>query len=146
MPRPADAPEINVIRLRELLEHLTAHPEEHDQNLWAMRKREPNGDCKTACCAAGWTVSLSNEYSIAWRSDALRKNVEFSEYAINERGFEQHVKTVARELLGFTTREASVFFASDNSLYQLWNYASTWTDGAIERPAEVVHRWSTPMT
>lgn len=53
-------------RAHEMLDHIEAHPESHDQNWWVMG---PDGgehtaaqvlnECGTTACAAGWTVLLA---------------------------------------------------------------------------------------
>jgi hypothetical protein len=43
-----------------VLDHIDAHPEQHDQNVWVEEGR----DCGTAACLAGWAVLLSGDEPI----------------------------------------------------------------------------------
>lgn len=45
----------NVALLRQMLAHIEAHPETWDQATW----RNPDAECGTACCFAGWAVTLA---------------------------------------------------------------------------------------
>ena len=128
-------PDIDVDRLRALLEHLTAHPEMHEQDEWAIHYQYTNGACKTAHCAAGWTVALDDHYSIIWHLTSGGES--FGTHASAPDGTSQTIRYAAQELLGFESWQASVFFGGSNSLHDLWSYANTWTNGAIRIPDSV---------
>jgi len=128
-------PVIDVDRLRALLEHLTEHPEMHDQREWAIHTQRGNRPCMTAHCAAGWTVALDDRYSIVWHpSDDV---TSFGTHAITPSGTTQVIRYIAQELLGFESWQAATFFCASNSLHDLWGYANTWTNGAIRIPDSV---------
>jgi hypothetical protein len=114
---------IDVERLRALLEHLTAHPEMHNQVEWAIREDRGNRPCKTAYCAAGWAVVLDDHYSIIWH--ATSGGESFGTHASGPDGKHKTIREVAQELLSFETWQASRFFRTSNSLHDLWSYANT---------------------
>ena len=128
-------PVIDVERLRALLEHLTAHPELHNQGEWAIHEERGNRPCMTAHCAAGWTVALDDRYSIIWH--ATSGGESFGTHASGPDGEHKTIREIAHELLGFTYVRGAIFFAATNSLHDLWSYASIWTNGAIQIPNSV---------
>ncbi len=119
----------NVEAIRETLEYIRAHPEEHDPEHWA---RKPGGvNCGTTRCMAGTAVHLSPEHQIIWQPGSTE-----SEYCVNRFGGEvQRIEKVAGELLGLKWDQADHMFYDTDSLRDLYEYAHTVTDGAIEVPA-----------
>ena len=127
-------PVIDTDRLRIVLEHITAHPNLHGQSAWAVRV--PSFGVRH--CVAGWTVALDPTYKIDWRVDSLARKTSWAEFAFDIiTGDRRHIRSLARDLLGFTNDQANIFFDVTNSRYRLWGYASTWTDGVIQRPSNV---------
>jgi hypothetical protein len=51
------APTPNAELAYRVLDHIDAHPEQHNQRVWI----EDRGDCGTAACMAGWTCLLSGD-------------------------------------------------------------------------------------
>lgn len=135
--KPKSSTVIDVERLRTVLEHITANPELHNQAVWGRRWSRSGGACDTAHCVAGWAVEFDKRFDIRWRNDNLMPTLAVAEYATDESGHEHHIRQLAQDLFGFTRSQANVFFDSTNSLYRLWGYASTWTDGLIQRPDHV---------
>ncbi len=120
---------VNAVLLRQVLDHITAHPEQHDQAHFAIRT-----DCGTAYCLAGHAVVLSG-YRIAWEESLLNR------HAFNAKlddGSTAEIPDLAAELLGLEPgpydEEWPDLFDGGNSRADLWRMASELTDGAI--PAE----------
>lgn len=101
---PDGLPRPNLPLLRKVLDHIDAHPEEHDQVTWGFEYRWPSaqflieehlraGKCGTAMCIAGWAVSLGapQTFDGNWGEED------------------------ARAVLGLTPRESADLFAADNT-------------------------------
>lgn len=132
---------INVPLLRKVLEHITAHPEEWDQEVWAKKTTE--NSCGTACCVAGWTAVFSG-HSLVWdegealavrRPDDWNGLTGFSPTGITADLV--HISYLAREELGLDDGAACALFAGGNSLSRLWALAHHFTNGEIEIPEEM---------
>lgn len=117
---------VNVERLRAVLEHITAHPEEWNQETWAQRT-----PCGTAFCLAGHTVVMAG-LKVDWddAEDGVSSTVKNGSF----------IDEVATELLGLDSG-ASMFghqlFAPYNTLADLWRIAGELTGGEIAAPPEV---------
>lgn len=59
MSTPTRAPVLDIPLARKVLEHIEAHPDEHDQAHFASRN-----DCGTTACIAGHTLLLSGQYEL----------------------------------------------------------------------------------
>lgn len=115
---------LNVPLLTKVLDHITAHPEEHDQRSWAIRK----DGCGTACCVAGWAVVMSG-HEFAWW--------EWSDGDVADETVDHElIGHVAQRELGLTYEQARLMFRGDNTLYTLWYLAAEYTHGEITPPAE----------
>jgi hypothetical protein len=114
---------INVPLLRKILEHITAHPAEWNQQNWGLQT-----DCGTAFCVAGHAVAMTG-HTLVWRGQML--------VGVDDGRTAADIRRTAREELGLTGEQAGVLFESDNTLRELWEYASDFTDGEIQVPAEV---------
>lgn len=123
---------IDIERLRDVLEHVTAHPDEHNQTVWAWRadldialtKMIPH--CGTAMCLAGHTVVLAGrkiDWATATRSGEAVRVVDGG-----------RISDEARKLLGLAYDQAEALFDDGNSLADLWRIAGELTDGAIVSP------------
>ena len=44
-----------------VLDHIDAHPDQHDQHVWIERVMSGGKDCGTAACLAGWACLLSGD-------------------------------------------------------------------------------------
>lgn len=60
----------NVAKLEAVLDYIRAHPEEHDQYMWAQKYEDFDlpGGCGTTLCFAGTAVVL-NGHQIVWNDD-----------------------------------------------------------------------------
>lgn len=89
---------INVPLLRKVMEHIEAHPDEHDQSYWA--KRTP---CGTTFCFAGWAVQLGDPTAKPdW------EGLKTTDRLVNGRGIDEY----AAELLGLGNRDAIALFSA----------------------------------
>ncbi len=127
---------VNVPLLRKVLDHITAHPEEHDQREYGVRT-----NCGTAYCLAGHVAVMQGhelrfrkaEYSGDGRARATHgAGAEIAVAAIPGGGT---VEQTARDALGLDRLQAYRLFHEDNTLDELWTLAGEFTDGAIQRPA-----------
>lgn len=110
---------VNVPLLRKILDHITAHPEEHDQEVWAERTA-----CGTVMCLAGHAAVMTG-HTIAYER---RANGDWMvRYCTNG----EQIEDVARDALGLTYLQAAKLFDSQNSRDTLWDLAETFTDGQI---------------
>lgn len=123
---------VEVDRLKRALLHVTAYPEEWNQEHWAYALVTPNGDvCQTACCLAGRV--LANEgYKFVWEGFEARPSYVTAFHARN--GDKVNIEQRATELLGLTYNDAGGLFDPGNSLDELWQIARELTDGKIVLP------------
>ena len=121
-------PQVNVELLRKTLEHITAHPEEWDQGIWARRDA-----CGTALCAAGHAVQIAG-HKLHWVACCDSPDCGALARAITAAGELRPIPDVAREELGLTKEQGDWLFGGLNSLPDLWEIANYYTDGAIEVP------------
>jgi len=124
-----DRPERHIPLLQKVLDHVTAHPEEHDQSVWARQT-----PCGTSMCVAGhtaamcgWDLDRSVWSPMTGFSRVLRDNVP------------RHVSDVAAEELGLTTHEADVLFDGWNTLADLWWVARKLGGDEVAVPEGAVH-------
>lgn len=106
---------VNVELLQRVLDHITTHPEEHDQTWWAVRDR-----CGATYCMAGHTVVMAG-HRIDWDSTDWP--------ACLPDGF---FTTAAREL-GLSTYVAGRFFLDAVTIDDLWDLAEEISDGEVHR-------------
>lgn len=119
---------INEDLLRRVLEHITAHPEEHDQARWAVRT-----DCGTAYCVAGHIVVMSG-WQVDW-SDGMAIRTDEMTHTCGVVGTDKTIASVAAELLGVERGECDDgLFYGGNELDDLWRIAAELTDGRVSRP------------
>lgn len=114
----------NVELLRRVLEHITAHPEEHDQRVWARHT-----DCGTAMCLAGHAVTITG-HAIDYGKHSWSGLVYLTRAG-------ESIEDVAARELGLSDDQAENLFDPDNTRAELWREAAQITDGAIEIPAEI---------
>lgn len=120
---------MNVTLLQKVLDHITAHPEEHDQNFYAIRR-----DCGTTMCVAGHTVVFAG-YTIDWSRAALLSDGGIPGVWVHDRFGERHLidRQAAYELrLDYET--AWRLFADDNTLEDLWRIGQELADGQLVVP------------
>lgn len=118
----------NAEKIQQVLDYITSHPSEWNQDVYAKRTA-----CGTAGCVAGLTVVLNgHELHFRRRNDdieqlsfsAIRKGME---YGLTD------ISSLAQEELELTTDECYLFFASGNSLDDLWRLANQFTGGEVTR-------------
>lgn len=113
---------VNTPLLRKTLEHITAHPEEHAQGLWAKRTA-----CGTACCVAGWAVQFTGH-------DLLFDLNGDAEHVVTADGDVVSISEIAEQELGLTERQSEKLFCGGNSVAILYTLANKFTEGEIEIP------------
>jgi hypothetical protein len=121
---------INVPLLRKTLEHITAHPEEHNQSFWAVQT-----PCGTAYCLAGHAVQLAG-HEILW-TDVCPCGCDSRERSAWHCTDGREIEYVATEELGLTEDQADDLFESRNTLHYLWRKAAHYTDGEIDVPEQL---------
>lgn len=113
---------VNAPLLRKVLEHITEHPDEWFQGMWAKRSA-----CGTACCVAGH-VAVMTGHELIFDSDGEASFVQDGRW----------ISTVATEELRLPDQDPESYephlFAGFNSLPDLWRIANELTDGEIEIP------------
>jgi len=113
-------PELNVPLFRKVMEHVTAHPEELDLDVWIAHRT-----CGTRGCIAGWTVLLSGY------------EPHFGPYDSVHTGYlttGERVKAVAQRELGLTDSQASDLFFATADIDAVWDLIEEYSHGAITRP------------
>lgn len=129
MTAPAETG-VNEDLLRRVLEHVTAHPDEHNQAHWAVRS-----DCGTAYCVAGHAVVMSGyapDWSAAFGATATVAGVSTTGVV----GTDQTIGEVAADLLRLDVDGEGDhrLFHGSNDLADLWRIAAELTDGRVSRP------------
>ncbi len=109
--------QINIPLLRKVLDHITEHPEEWEQDLWAMRR-----ECGTSFCVAGHAAVMAG-HQIRWDDGVATHTTEHAT-----------IRAVATRELGLTNLQSLRLFNADNTLPELWAYACSFTDGEIQLP------------
>lgn len=120
---------INVPLLRKVLEHITAHPEEHDQEVWGIS----GPACGTKFCLAGHVVQATG-HQLVWM-DPLdwEREVYGAEAALAVVDDWRTVPAVATEELGLDADQEQGLFWEAQTLDDLWRLASEYTNGEITR-------------
>lgn len=100
---------IDVELLKKVRDKVTSDPEAHYQANWGRKT-----SCGTTHCIAGWAAVLDGA-AVDWEDDG---DGYWEAATVN--GCAQHIETYAKEALGLTWEEASIFYASrDEALQQL---------------------------
>lgn len=91
-----------------VLDHINAHPEQHDQGTWIT----VGTDCGTVACFAGWTCLLAGDMPA---TPLFHHSNEVSRVTVVDDGNEDHahdrtVKYRAAELLGLYSGEWRLLF------------------------------------
>lgn len=122
--------DVNVPLLRKALEHVTAHPEEWDQGVWAKRSSQ----CGTQYCLAGTVVVLSGEFRAQWSS--TNYSTEFTHYCtrVDNDDCLYDIQDTAINLLN---TDAYHLFNGSNTLRDLWELAAEMTNGEIAVPHDL---------
>lgn len=145
----APQPDMDIEVARKVAEHITAHPEEHNQRAWASKS-----DCGTAFCFAGHAVALDHDIaSFNWVSvdfdfsSMYPADATHAAYSVqNETDILTSIPSLAAEKLGLVhtyefgykspSIQANLLFGEFNSLGDIWKLLNIFSDGAIEVPAE----------
>jgi hypothetical protein len=114
-------PTVNIPLLRKVMDHITAHPEEHDQESWAIRR-----DCGTTMCVAGWTVHFAG-HVIDWSEDDSESCTVDGNRAL--------ISDTAQADLGIGAGAVEDLFFQSVTLDDVWQTVERITDGEITRPA-----------
>lgn len=102
----ASAATLDIPRARKVLEHLVAHPEEHDQNFYGQRL-----PCGTTACIAGTVLLMDPDADVRWEQD-MRDMISAS---VNG-GDHQEPDEAAAELLGLSRTDSDhLFFTMDKT-------------------------------
>lgn len=115
---------VNVPLLRKVLEHITEHPEEHSQHVWAARS-----DCGTTMCVAGHAVSMTGHDMMYSSLGAYGEAVGCTD----KDGVAYSIQAAAAKELDLSPSQASGLFHGANTLGALWRIANHITD-EIEVP------------
>lgn len=137
---PQDKREPNIPLLRKTLEHITAHPEEWDQETWATQT-----PCGTTACLAGWAVTFAG-HELVWDEEdpgdrfcdcenCLAEGPRASQCIVD--GYPRSIHNAATHALGLTLSQSNTLFYGGNSLGYLWACANSFTNGEIEIPTEI---------
>lgn len=118
---------VNAPLMQKVLDHITAHPEEWNQDTWGTKDA-----CGTSHCFAGHAVSITG-HKFVWDMLEGGDNVA----AMVDVGL---ISDVAREELGLNLFQSLSLFYYDNTLADLYYLANAFTGGAITIPEELEAR------
>lgn len=122
---PAAAPVVgNEPLLQQVLEYITAHPEEHEQSTWGRIK---NG--RVVGCVGFHAVRLSGDYRLVF--DTTDRHYAT---ALDSNNHELYISDAAYKALGIGTGTYRLF-AGGRTLDELWQDANELTDGRVARTA-----------
>lgn len=131
MTAPAETT-VNEDLLRRVLEHITAHPEEHNQQHWAVRT-----DCGAAYCLAGHAVVMSG-YGPDWSTAFGASDTGVSTAGVAGRNLT--IAELAADLLRLDPDDENEgdheLFDGRNTLDDLWRIAAELTNGRVSRTAQ----------
>lgn len=141
-----DLTEAHVAVMRKTLEHVLAHPDEHDQSSWGWsydlveRRELPHVPaCGTSYCFAGHAAVTVSGATPIYDAGAYGSLSAVVPPGVSLTDPDQHrdVSTYAVEVLGLPDHETSVFlFAGDNTLVDLADLVHEYTDGRVDLRAE----------
>ncbi len=123
----------NVPLMLKVLEHVTAHPEEHDQDVWAQKRTV--GTCGTVGCLAYHAVVMGG-LDVRWDEVWLPFFVPGATHEADSVTDGRSIEDVAAELLGLRDEQAHEMFHHATTLRQLWGMAAVYTGGEIVPPPE----------
>jgi hypothetical protein len=134
----------NIQLLRETLEWIKAHPEEHYQGDWARLYNAKGEPCGTSMCFAGHATVLAGgtfDTKIFAKNEEWNVNsetgahIDTTEYYVEEWDEYElpdnvvHVSVFARDALGLTQEEQSYLFAGHRTLEELEEFVNKSADG-----------------
>lgn len=135
---------INVPLAEKVLAQIMAAPDRWTQQSWLDRPYTPDqqsaedtvDNCNTSGCFAGWSVVLAG-YKTG-RIDGVLRVPESIQRQLAVGPEDSHarpsVQAVATHELGLTPDQASELFEADNSLRDLYQMLTEWTEGEIVAP------------
>lgn len=128
---------INVPLMRKVLEHISEHPEEHDQGTWAERTA-----CGTTMCMAGHAVVMAG-HQISWPGTLDdESSADFvTEPIVVDNETTRRIPAVAAHELGLTEEQKDAFFYESGTIEDLWREAHIYTDGEIEIPEQYQYQY-----
>lgn len=118
--------------LREVLEYITAHPEEHDQSTWGQIK---NG--RVVGCVGFHAVQLSGDYRLIFEIFDTHRAGQYAK-ALDSNNNELLISDAAYKALRIdrvTPSGAYRLFIGCETVDDLWQIASELTGGRISRTA-----------
>ncbi|MGH3985924.1 MAG: hypothetical protein ACRDTZ_01220 [Pseudonocardiaceae bacterium] len=118
---------VNATRLQSALEHITAHPEEHDQSVWS-RPLPTGGTAGCLAYHAALVAGYTMDPGLADIVDGLNAYVRSPSGQVAE-----HVEQVARRELGLDAPQARRLFDPLQKIDSLWAIAEEITDGQVTR-------------
>jgi hypothetical protein len=133
------ANQINVARLQQELDFLLDHPDRHKQDLYTdlrnvagylnrsvvERAADTSWQCNTRGCLAGWTAIHAG-----WQPSIHDNFLIHPDNPV----MSQHASVIAQDLLGLTSDQADQLFSGTNSLFEMYELAAGFTNGAIRMP------------
>jgi hypothetical protein len=117
-------PEKNIPLIRKTLEHIEAHPDEHNQAVWAKKT-----ECGAQFCFAGWAVMLAEEVEPFWVD--FEENGTLASYVITSDGLKASIMEEAQKLLGLTECERNLLFMESYTLDELRSSIRRVTGGEV---------------
>lgn len=147
-------PEHAVQLLQEVLELITLYPEIHNQGDWlyapyGSAERVPGTvlpltfdrarptACGTKGCLAGNVFLMSGRHELRYQvddDDTRELHIQFLRNGVWH-DVDPYVQGEAAEILCLTRDEMVALFDGDNSLDDLWSFASLFSDGRVRRPS-----------
>lgn len=94
-------------RAYQVLDHILAHPEQHDQGIWM-------NECGTVACLAGWTCLLAGDQPVCrplW--------TDYMAVRVGDTHRLRKIRGRAKELLGIDDLQADYLFDASNSIDDL---------------------------
>lgn len=102
---------VNQVLAQEILDKITAHPDQHRQGMWASKSNDT--ECGTSCCIAGWACVLSGE-ELDWYQ-ALN-GPWFADHTVSG----EHIADAAERLLGLPKHDGDyIFYAEQDRAREL---------------------------
>jgi hypothetical protein len=121
----------DVARLRKTLEFIHAHPEEHNQQYWAVKR-----SCGTTMCLGGTVVHQAG-YKLQWQQ--VSSNMKAATMAVHPATGEiVNIEDEAADLLRIDHDDVQMLFHRSESIGDLYTVARDITRGEIAIPMELL--------
>jgi len=122
-----------------VMDHIDAHPEQHNQGAWFFR--QPASDCGTKACFAGWASLLSGD------EPKWAHGYQLQTDAVIAGGKTRYIEARAMELLGISGDQADALFYGANSredlgrlVAEIFGPRPPWTAADEQAWRECAHR------